>query len=112
MNLPTPPQAEPDCSQLAALPLAPRYAALGAPYHAPVAARPLPAPRLLHFNAPLAAQLGLAPSAETSPELLEVLAGNRAWPGYAPLASVYAGHQFGVYVPQLGDGREIGRAHV
>lgn len=90
---------------LASLPLAPRFAALGAPFHTPVAANALPAPQLLQFNAPLAAQLGLDVAAESSPELLEILAGNSAWPDYAPLASVYAGHQFGVYVSQLGDGR-------
>ena len=85
--------------------LAPRYAALGAPYHRPVAATPLPEPRLLHHAASLAAELDLAIAA--TPEWADRLSGNRPWPGYAPLASVYSGHQFGTYVPQLGDGRAL-----
>lgn len=89
------------------LPLAPRYAALGPPYHTQVAATPLSKPRLVHFNTALALDLGLDAGEANSPELLGILAGNRPWPGYAPLASVYAGHQFGAWVPQLGDGRAL-----
>lgn len=89
------------------LPLAPRYAELGPSYHTPVAATPLPRPRLVHFNTALALDLGLDASEAGSPELLDILAGNRPWPGYRPLASVYAGHQFGAWVPQLGDGRAL-----
>jgi uncharacterized protein YdiU (UPF0061 family) len=89
------------------LPLAPRYAALGPPYHTPVAATALPKPRLVHFNASLALELGLDVSEANSPELLRILAGNQPWPGYAASASVYAGHQFGAWVPQLGDGRAL-----
>lgn len=81
-----------------------RYAALGYPFHLPVAPTPLPAPVLLHFNAALAAELGIATPAG---ELLDILSGNQPWPGYPPLASVYAGHQFGQFVPQLGDGRAL-----
>lgn len=86
------------------LPLAPRYAGLRSPYHTPVAPAGLPQPRLVHFNAGLAEELGL----DGNPaDLTETLAGNQSWPGYEPLASVYAGHQFGVWVPQLGDGRAL-----
>jgi uncharacterized protein YdiU (UPF0061 family) len=64
-------------------------------------------PRLIKLNEPLAGQLGLDPDALSSPEGLAVLAGNRVPEGAAPLAMAYAGHQFGGFVPQLGDGRAI-----
>ena len=43
----------------------------------------------------------------TAPRPPSILAGNRPWPGYAPRATVYAGHQFGRYTRQLGDGRAL-----
>jgi len=88
-------------------PISPRFAALDAPFSVEVAARPLPAPRLLHLNARLAEHLQLPSTDENSISLAEILAGNRAWPGYPARASVYAGHQFGQFVPQLGDGRAL-----
>jgi len=95
---------------LALPPPLPRYAALGAPYHQEVQPTPLPEPALLHLNPALAEALGLAGlSAET---LTPLLSGNAPWPDYAPLASVYAGHQFGVFVRQLGDGRALMIAEV
>nr|ART37631.1 E422 [uncultured bacterium]ART39726.1 J587 [uncultured bacterium] len=63
----------------------------------------LPEPYLVAFNPELAAHLDLAPG----PEVVQVLAGNTLPPGSEPVAAVYAGHQFGVYVQQLGDGRAI-----
>ncbi len=86
---------------------APRFAALGAPYVKPVAAQPLPEAKLLHLNAGLAAELGLDPALTANTEFNELMAGNRAWPDYPSQASVYAGHQFGQFVPQLGDGRAL-----
>lgn len=83
-----------------------RFATLGEPYSTAIQARPLPAPSLLHVNTALADQLGLSPSL-ASPEFTALMAGNRAWPGYDARASVYAGHQFGQFVPQLGDGRAL-----
>jgi uncharacterized protein YdiU (UPF0061 family) len=91
----------------AELPLAPRYGRLGAPYHTPVDPTALPQPRMVHFNAGLAAELGLDEASAGEGELVDILAGNRPWPGYAPYASVYAGHQFGTWVSQLGDGRAL-----
>jgi uncharacterized protein YdiU (UPF0061 family) len=90
-------------------PLAPasRFSALGAPYIRAVAARPLPAPQLLHVNRALATELGLDEAFLDSPEFLARMAGNVPWPGFSSGASVYAGHQFGVFVPQLGDGRAL-----
>lgn len=65
------------------------------------------APLLLKLNAALAEELGLDPDALASPEGVEVLAGNRVPEDAFPLAAAYAGHQFGQFVPQLGDGRAI-----
>ncbi len=63
------------------------------------------APRLIKVNEGLARELGLDPEALASAEGVEVLAGNRVAEGSEPLAMAYAGHQFGHFVPQLGDGR-------
>ncbi|MCU0909336.1 MAG: YdiU family protein [Rhodobacteraceae bacterium] len=68
---------------------------------------PVRAPRLLALNGALAAELGLDADALASPEGVAVLAGNAVPDGAAPLAQLYAGHQFGGWVPQLGDGRAI-----
>lgn len=68
---------------------------------------PVAVPELLALNAPLATDLGLEPAALASPEGVAVLAGNSVPDGAEPLAQVYAGHQFGTWVPQLGDGRTI-----
>lgn len=66
---------------------------------------PVAAPRLIKLNVILAEQLGLDPAALASPDGVAVLAGNRVAVGSVPLAMAYAGHQFGHFVPQLGDGR-------
>ena len=68
---------------------------------------PVAAPRLLKLNVELARKLGLDPDALASPRGVEILAGNRVAEGAEPLALAYAGHQFGYFVPQLGDGRAI-----
>ena len=86
---------------------APRFSALGEPWLVPVAARPLPSPAMLHLNAGLAAELGLDPALLESPEFLARMAGNAGFPDFTSCASVYAGHQFGQFVPQLGDGRAL-----
>ncbi|MBX9456282.1 MAG: YdiU family protein [Rhizobium sp.] len=65
------------------------------------------APRVLAFNHTLAAELGLDARALDSPEGAEILSGNAVPDGLAPIAMAYAGHQFGGFVPQLGDGRAI-----
>ncbi|WP_256438510.1 YdiU family protein [Methylococcus sp. EFPC2] len=67
----------------------------------------MPDPVLIHFNDALADELGLAHQVLGCEALIGMLAGNSAWPGYAPIASAYAGHQFGAWVPQLGDGRAL-----
>jgi uncharacterized protein YdiU (UPF0061 family) len=83
------------------------YARLPERFYARLAPTPVVAPRLVQLNAALAAQLELDPEELASPEGVEVLAGNRVPEGAEPVALAYAGHQFGHFVPQLGDGRAI-----
>lgn len=72
--------------------------------HSPTA---VAAPELLALNNALADELGLDISRLTTGDGLNVLAGNSLPYGSEPLAMAYAGHQFGSWVPQLGDGRAI-----
>ncbi|MEQ1696026.1 MAG: protein adenylyltransferase SelO [Hyphomicrobiaceae bacterium] len=65
------------------------------------------APKLIQLNTQLARLLGLDPVALGSPEGIQILAGNNIAAGSEPVAMAYAGHQFGNFVPQLGDGRAI-----
>jgi len=83
------------------------YAALPEGFFARVAPTPVVAPRLVKLNRNLAVQLGLDPDRLASSEGVEILAGRRVPEGAAPIAMAYAGHQFGHFVPQLGDGRAI-----
>ena len=83
------------------------YAALPDGFFARVAPTPVAAPRLIKLNRPLAVRLGLDPDLLESPEGAEILAGKRLPDGAQPIAMAYAGHQFGHFVPQLGDGRAI-----
>ncbi|MGC1529632.1 MAG: protein adenylyltransferase SelO family protein, partial [Bradyrhizobium sp.] len=83
------------------------YAALPDGFFARVAPTPVASPRLIKLNRPLAVRLGLDPDRLDSPEGTEILAGVRIPDGAEPIAMAYAGHQFGYFVPQLGDGRAI-----
>ncbi len=83
------------------------YARLPERLYARLGPTQVAAPRLIRVNASLAEFLGLDPAALASPEGVEILAGNRVPEGAAPIALAYAGHQFGQFVPQLGDGRAI-----
>jgi uncharacterized protein YdiU (UPF0061 family) len=83
------------------------YARLPEAFYARVLPARFAAPRLIRLNHALAAQLGLDPEWLATPEGLEILAGQWIAPGAEPIAMVYAGHQFGHFVPQLGDGRAI-----
>jgi serine/tyrosine/threonine adenylyltransferase len=83
------------------------YTALPANFFARVAPTPVASPRLIKLNRPLAVHLGLDPDLLDSPEGAEILAGKRVPDGADPIAMAYAGHQFGHFVPQLGDGRAI-----
>ncbi|VWX61182.1 conserved hypothetical protein [Burkholderiales bacterium 8X] len=66
-----------------------------------------PAPQLAFFNRPLAEELGLDADALSGPEGAAVFSGNALPEGAEPLAQAYAGHQFGGFSPQLGDGRAL-----
>jgi uncharacterized protein YdiU (UPF0061 family) len=81
------------------------YARLPERFFARVKPTPVGAPKLVKVNRGLAELLGLDAKALASPEGVEVLAGNRIVEDSEPLAMAYAGHQFGHFVPQLGDGR-------
>jgi uncharacterized protein YdiU (UPF0061 family) len=81
------------------------YARLPERFYARVDPTPVTAPRLIKLNVELARELGLDPDALASREGVEILAGNRRAEGSEPLGIAYAGHQFGHFVPQLGDGR-------
>ena len=83
------------------------YARLPARLSARLDPTPVTTPRLVRLNAALAESLGLDPMVMASPEGVEVLAGNRVPEGATPIALAYAGHQFGQFVPLLGDGRAI-----
>ncbi len=81
------------------------YARLPERFFARVDPTPVAEPRLVRLNVPLAQELGLDPDALESQRGVEILAGNRVADGSEPVALAYAGHQFGHFVPQLGDGR-------
>ncbi len=82
-------------------------AALGPDFATAVAAQPLPQPHWVAQSPQLAADLGLADWLRTD-DALALLSGQRAPAGAGPsLASVYSGHQFGVWAGQLGDGRAL-----
>jgi uncharacterized protein YdiU (UPF0061 family) len=83
------------------------YARLPERFYARVEPASVPAPALLAWNAPLAAELGLGELGGDEERLARVFAGNELPPGAEPVALAYAGHQFGQFVPQLGDGRAV-----
>jgi serine/tyrosine/threonine adenylyltransferase len=89
------------------LPFEHTYAQLPDHFYAQVHPTPVARPSLLALNTELAARLGLDPAALASPAGVEMLAGNRIPANAEPIALAYAGHQFGGFVPQLGDGRAI-----
>jgi uncharacterized protein YdiU (UPF0061 family) len=83
------------------------YAGLPPQFYTRLKPTPVAKPRLIQFNRPLAAQLGLDLDAADADMLAAIFAGNAPLPGADPIATAYAGHQFGHFVPQLGDGRAI-----
>ena len=72
-----------------------------------VSPTPLPEPYLVSFNAKAAELIGLDPLESKKAEFVEYFTGNKILPGSEPVSAVYAGHQFGSFVTQLGDGRAI-----
>ena len=83
------------------------YARLPERFYARVAPTRVREPRLVKVNHPLAKLLGLDPLQLDSAEGAQILAGNVVPERAAAIALAYAGHQFGGFVPQLGDGRAI-----
>jgi uncharacterized protein YdiU (UPF0061 family) len=81
------------------------YARLPEHFYARLDPTPVAAPRLVKVNVELARELGLDADALKSERGVAVLSGNRVAEGAEPVAQAYAGHQFGHFVPQLGDGR-------
>src|SRR5690606_19879753 len=76
-------------------------------FYAPAEAAQPSAPRLLAFNHALGERLGLDIEAADDGELARHFSGAELPPGADPLALAYAGHQFGHFSPQLGDGRAL-----
>ncbi|RKH14271.1 YdiU family protein [Corallococcus sp. CA053C] len=83
------------------------YARLPPGFAARVAPAPFPDAHVVSVNPAALRLLGLDADAATHPEFAQVFGGARLLPGMEPLAMVYAGHQFGGYVPRLGDGRAL-----
>src|SRR6202167_5076303 len=83
------------------------YARLPEHFFARLSPTTVAKPRLIKFNESLAEELGLDTRALEPDELAAIFAGNVILPGAEPIAMAYAGHQFGNFVPQLGDGRAI-----
>ncbi len=83
------------------------YAQLPEDFFARVLPTPLAAPYLVSFNPAAAALIDLDPAEAGRPDFPVIFNGGKLLPGSAPIAMLYAGHQFGHYVPQLGDGRAI-----
>jgi uncharacterized protein YdiU (UPF0061 family) len=83
------------------------YAGLPGRFYAHVRPTGVPQPRMLKFNVALAEELGLDAQELDSPQGAQILGGNTIPDGMTPIAMAYAGHQFGGFVPQLGDGRAI-----
>ena len=81
------------------------YANLDRAFFSRVNPVPVKEPALIAYNADLAKQIGI--TCGTEQEYTEVFSGTRLAEGSDPLAQLYAGHQFGHYSPQLGDGRAV-----
>ncbi|MFU0504746.1 protein adenylyltransferase SelO [Pseudaminobacter sp. NGMCC 1.201702] len=83
------------------------YAQLPDRFYERIDANPVASPRLIRVNSALAEELGLDVDYLASPEGVAMLAGNKFPDSARPIALAYAGHQFGNFVPQLGDGRAL-----
>jgi uncharacterized protein YdiU (UPF0061 family) len=83
------------------------FARLPDAFHRRLLPPPLPEPYLVSFNANAAELIDLDADEAMRTDFAEYFIGNRLLPGSDPLAMLYAGYQFGHFVPQLGDGRAI-----
>ena len=85
----------------------PSFSNLGATFSTNCPPTPLPAPIWVASNEALLDELGLPKHFFTDESFLSAMSGNMVLDGSSPKASVYSGHQFGVWAGQLGDGRAI-----
>ena len=83
------------------------YASLPGDFYARLDPIPVADPRLIVFNRALASELGLERGSLDDAALAGIFSGNSVPEGADPVATAYAGHQFGQFVPRLGDGRAI-----
>jgi uncharacterized protein YdiU (UPF0061 family) len=83
------------------------YARLPERFYARVKPTVVPAPRLFAWNTELAEDLGFGHFGKADDQLAQIFGGNEIPDGAEPIALAYAGHQFGYFVPQLGDGRAV-----
>ena len=83
------------------------YACLPEIFYERVTPTPFPAPHVVSFNPAAAKLIDLDPDEVKRAEFPEYFSGTKLLPGSEPIAMLYSGHQFGHYVPQLGDGRAI-----
>ena len=103
MSFSTPSPSAPSLS----LPWQKGFATLGSDFYTELRPTPLPSPHWVGTSHSVAQLLGLPEGWHQSEEALQALTGNQVLAGSTPLASVYSGHQFGVWAGQLGDGRAI-----
>ncbi len=90
------------------LPLSNSFAALPDDFYSRVAPTPFQSEEaLIHFNRAAAELLELDPGCARQDEFVHIFSGRRLLEKGVPIAMRYAGHQFGYFVPQLGDGRAI-----
>ncbi|MET1114538.1 MAG: protein adenylyltransferase SelO [Comamonas sp.] len=85
----------------------PGFAALGPAFFTALQPTPVPAPHWVAVSENAARTLGLPAGWLQGDEALQAFSGNQLLPGSQPMATVYSGHQFGVWAGQLGDGRAI-----
>ncbi len=83
------------------------YAQLGPDFYTELRPTPLPAPHRVAASERLAREIGLDPTRLADPAVVAALTGSGLLAGSRPLATVYSGHQFGVWAGQLGDGRAL-----
>ena len=84
------------------------YARLPEDFYSRLAPTPFSRPPyLVSFSSAAAALIDLDPNEAARPEFVDYFSGRRLLPGSDPVAMLYSGHQFGQYVPRLGDGRAI-----
>ncbi|SDS89224.1 protein adenylyltransferase SelO [Pseudomonas oryzae] len=84
-----------------------RFARLGDTFSTRVAPQSIEQPQLVVVSPAALNLLDLAPDEAERPEFVELCSGHKLWHDAEPRAMVYSGHQFGMYNPQLGDGRGL-----